>query len=69
MFIMVNVLGSGLSTPDFTRALYPATGISVLDATAFGANAEGYVRISFTVADAELQEACRRIRTFMESLT
>jgi arginine:pyruvate transaminase len=69
MFMMVNVLGSSLSTADFTRALYQATGISVLDATAFGANAEGYVRISFTVADAELQEACRRIRTFMESLT
>jgi len=68
MFMMVNVLGSGLSTPDFTRALYQATGVSVLDATAFGANAEGYVRISFTVADAELQEACRRIKTFMDSL-
>jgi arginine:pyruvate transaminase len=68
MFMMVKVLGSGLSTPDFTRALYQASGVSVLDATAFGANAEGYVRISFTVADAELQEACRRIKTFMEGL-
>jgi arginine:pyruvate transaminase len=68
MFMMVNVLGSGLSTADFTRALYQATGVSVLDATAFGANAEGYVRISCTVADAELEEACRRIKTFMESL-
>jgi arginine:pyruvate transaminase len=68
MFMMVNVLGSGLSTPDFTRALYQATGVSVLDATAFGANAEGYVRVSFTVPDAELREACRRIKTFMEGL-
>jgi len=69
MFMMVNVLGSGLSTAEFTRALYQATGVSVLDASAFGANAEGYVRISCTVGDAELQEACRRIKTFMESLT
>ena len=68
MFMMVNVLGSGYSAADFTRALYRATGVSVLDATAFGASAEGYVRISYTVSEAELREACHRIKSFMETL-
>jgi arginine:pyruvate transaminase len=68
MFMMVRVLGSGFSAGEFVRELYQATGVSVLDATAFGASAEGYVRVSYTVADAELEEACRRIKSFMEKL-
>jgi arginine:pyruvate transaminase len=68
MFMMVNVLGSGMNTADFVSELYRATGVSVLDATAFGASAEGYVRVSCTVGDADLQRACKRIRSFMENL-
>ena len=68
MFIMVNVIGTGLSAPEFVRSLYEATGVSVLDGTAFGASAEGYVRVSYTVGEAELQEACVRIKSFLETL-
>jgi len=68
MFMMVKVTGSGYSAPEFVKALYHATGVSLLDATAFGASAEGYVRVSCTVSDDELQEACRRIKSFMENL-
>jgi len=68
MFMMVNVLGSGLSAPDFVRELYRASGVSVLDATAFGASAAGYVRVSCTVGDADLQRACERIKSFLEAL-
>jgi arginine:pyruvate transaminase len=68
MFMMVNVLGTGMSSAEFVRALYSATGVSVLDATAFGASARGYVRASYTVSDTELQDACSRIKTFVEKL-
>ncbi|MCP4236432.1 MAG: aminotransferase class I/II-fold pyridoxal phosphate-dependent enzyme [Aestuariibacter sp.] len=68
MFMMVNVLGSGLSAPDFVRELFRKTGVSVLDATAFGASAVGYVRVSCTVGDADLQRACERIKSFVEAL-
>jgi arginine:pyruvate transaminase len=68
MFMMVNVLGTGMNSPEFVRALYAATGVSVLDATAFGASAEGYVRVSCTVSDAELEEACSRIKSFVENI-
>jgi arginine:pyruvate transaminase len=68
MFMMVNVLGTGMNSPEFVRALYSATGVSVLDATAFGASAAGYVRVSYTVSDAELEEACSRIKSFVENI-
>jgi arginine:pyruvate transaminase len=68
MFMMVNVLGTGMDSPEFVRALYAATGVSVLDATAFGASAAGYVRVSYTVSDAELKEACSRIKSFVENI-
>ena len=68
MFMMVNVLGTGLSSHEFASELYHATGVSVLDATAFGASAAGYVRVSYTVSEAELTEACRRIGQFVEAL-
>ena len=69
MFMMVKVTGSGLSAPDFVEGLYRATGVSVLDATAFGASAEGFVRVSCTVSDAELDDACQRIRGYLETLS
>ncbi len=68
MFILVNVLGTGLSAPEFVRALYQATGVSVLDGTAFGASAEGYVRVSYTVNEAGLEDACDRIESFLQEL-
>jgi aspartate/methionine/tyrosine aminotransferase len=68
MFMMVNVEGSGYATGKFVKALYAATGVSVLDATAFGASAEGYVRVSCTLPEEELREACKRIKRFMEQL-
>lgn len=68
MFVMVNVLGTGLSSNEFASELYHATGVSVLDAIAFGASAAGYVRVSCTVSDAELAEACNRIGRFVGSL-
>jgi arginine:pyruvate transaminase len=68
MFMMVKVTGSGYTAADFSRALYQASGVSVLDATAFGASAAGYVRVSYTVSEADLREACKRIQSFMENL-
>ncbi len=68
MFIMLNIRDTGLSGADFVRDLYHKTGVSVLDATAFGASAEGYVRVSFTPSDEQLADACGRIRHYLEQL-
>jgi aspartate/methionine/tyrosine aminotransferase len=68
MFLMVDVRDTGLEASEFVRQLYRYTGVSVLDATAFGASAKGFVRISYTIEESNLKEACRRIGSFVESL-
>ena len=68
MFMMVDVRGTGLEVPEFCQRLYDTCGVSVLDATAFGASAVGHVRVSCTVSDDELREACDRIGAFLETL-
>jgi len=68
MFLMVDVRDTGLEASEFVRQLYQNTGVSVLDATAFGASAKGFVRISYTIGESDLKEACRRIDRFVESL-
>ena len=68
MFMLVDVRGSGLAVPEFTQRLYDSAGVSVLDATAFGASAAGHVRVSATVGDDELDDAIGRIRGFVEGL-
>lgn len=68
MFMMVDVRGTGLELPEFCQRLYDTTGVSVLEATAFGASAAGHVRVSCTVGDDELREACARIANFVETL-
>ncbi|MCP4494405.1 MAG: aminotransferase class I/II-fold pyridoxal phosphate-dependent enzyme [Gammaproteobacteria bacterium] len=67
MFIMVDVRGSGLSAPEFVKQLYDNCGVSVLDATAFGASAEGFVRVSYTLDAQQLREAMTRIEGFCKA--
>ena len=68
MFLMVDVRGSGLTAPVFVQQLLARVGVSVLDATAFGASAEGFVRVSYTAEDHLLNEAMSRITSFMDTL-
>jgi arginine:pyruvate transaminase len=68
MFVLVDIRATGLSSLDFAWGLFHATGVAVLDAQAFGAPAAGFVRLSFTLADDRLTEACRRIRGFVSGL-
>ena len=65
MFVLMDVRETGLSSLDFAWQLYRATGVSVLDASAFGRCAEGHVRISFATNEAQLAEACSRITGFL----
>jgi aspartate/methionine/tyrosine aminotransferase len=68
MFVLVDVRETGLTPFDFAWRLFRETGVSTLDATAFGAPAYGFLRIAFTSGEATLAEACRRIDRFVRSL-
>jgi arginine:pyruvate transaminase len=69
MFLMVDVRGTGLTAPEFVKRLYAHSKVSVLDATAFGASAKGYVRVSFVVGEATLLDASNRIAAFVNNLS
>lgn len=64
MFVMVDVRAHDDDAAAWARRLYDATGVSVLDAGAFGSAAAGWVRLSFTTSDELLAEGCRRIVAF-----
>lgn len=68
MFVMVDVRATGLSPSEFAWRLLREQGVSVLDATAFGPSAAGYVRLSYTLDESTLEAGCRRIAAFAESL-
>jgi arginine:pyruvate transaminase len=68
MFMMVDVSGTGLDTVDFTWQLFRAQRVSLLDASAFGETANGFVRLGFVVDEARLIEACERIALFVQTL-
>ncbi|PMX09675.1 MULTISPECIES: aminotransferase class I/II-fold pyridoxal phosphate-dependent enzyme [unclassified Pseudomonas] len=68
MFVLVDVRGTGLSSLDFAWRLFREAGVSVLDAAAFGEPAQGFVRLSFTLSEERLAEACRRIVQFVDKL-
>ena len=68
MFMLIDIRGTGLSAHDFTWGLFQQTGVSVLDAQAFGATAKGFVRLGFVVDLARLTEACTRIAAYVVGL-
>lgn len=68
MFVLVDVRDTGLSSLDFSWRLFREAGVSVLDAAAFGEPAQGFVRLSFTLGEARLAQACERISRFVARL-
>ncbi|PTB17292.1 arginine--pyruvate aminotransferase AruH [Trinickia symbiotica] len=65
MFIMIDIRGTGQSTYDFTWQLFREKGVSLLDASLFGATASGFVRLGLVVDEPRLIEACDRIADFV----
>jgi arginine:pyruvate transaminase len=65
MYVMADVRAYGMTSDEFSRALWAEQMVSVLDGRAFGHSADGWVRISFTLSEQELREGCRRIVEFL----
>lgn len=64
MFVMLDVRRTGLSAESFASHLLADEGVCVLSGDAFGGGAAGHVRLSLTVSDEQLAEACNRIGRF-----
>ncbi|MEM7301690.1 MAG: pyridoxal phosphate-dependent aminotransferase [Pseudomonadota bacterium] len=68
MFVLADVQKTGLSSSEFCQHLFHEQRVSVLNGTAFGACCDGFVRLSFAVSDADIEEGCQRIGSFCNSL-
>ncbi|SHK09448.1 pyridoxal phosphate-dependent aminotransferase [Halomonas caseinilytica] len=67
MFLMVDIRATGLSSQAFADRLLDEHGVSVLSGEAFGSSAAGFVRLSLTVDEARLTDACRRLARCAET--
>jgi arginine:pyruvate transaminase len=68
MFMLIDIRDTGLSANDFVWGLFRQTGVSVLDAQAFGPTARGFLRLGFVVGEQRLAEACQRIAGYVNGL-
>lgn len=63
-----DITSTGMTSKQFTDYLLNEFGVAVVSGTAFGSQGEGYVRMTFAVPDAELEEGLSRMRKAMERL-
>lgn len=63
-----NITKTGLSSEEFCRRLIMEQHVACVPGTAFGASGEGFIRCSYATSMENLEEAMRRIRTFVASL-
>jgi len=61
IYVWVRAPG-GRSSEAFATELLEEAAVVVAPGTGYGANGEGYVRISLTIGDARIEEAMERIR-------
>jgi arginine:pyruvate transaminase len=67
MFIVFDVSGTGLDGETFAWRLLEA-GVAVMPGSSFGDNAGKLIRLSLTVPDESVLEACSRISSFVDSI-
>ena len=67
MFILADVSKTGMDGEAFAWALLEA-GVAVMPGSSFGENATDLIRLSLTVPDDAVIEACERIARFVETL-
>lgn len=58
----------GLSSDDFATKLLEAEKVAVVPGSAFGASGEGFIRCSYAYSIEDIEEALRRIESFLKKL-
>ncbi len=66
MFALIDVAGTGLSGEAFAWALLEEESVAVMPGSSFGEQAQDFIRVSLTVPDEAIDEACRRIAALAE---
>jgi arginine:pyruvate transaminase len=68
MFVLLDVRGTGLGSPDFALGLLEREHVAVLPCDGFGPSAAGHLRIALCAPDPRLADAGRRIVRFAQRL-
>jgi aminotransferase len=58
---------TGLTSEEFCERLLTDEGVAVVPGSAFGESGEGYARICYAASEADIEEALRRIKKFVEA--
>lgn len=66
-YAFCNIKAFGKTSQEFAEELLTKAGVVVVPGSAFGACGEGYVRLVFANSDENLQEAVRRIASYVQS--
>jgi len=60
-YVFPNITGTGKTSKELENHLMEKAGVAVLTGTAFGAQGEGYIRLSYANSQANLRKALERI--------
>ena len=66
-YLFPNISSFGKTSKEIAGRLLTEAGVAVLPGTAFGANGEGFLRLSFANSMSNLETAVERIRKFVST--
>ncbi|MBI3674248.1 MAG: aminotransferase class I/II-fold pyridoxal phosphate-dependent enzyme, partial [Rhizobiales bacterium] len=61
-----NIAGTGWTSRDLSRELLEKVHVALLLGESFGANGAGFLRLSYAASEADIREALRRMKAFLE---
>lgn len=67
-YLFVNIKKSGMSSADFADKLLAKQRVVTIPGTAFGANGEGFLRMSYANSSENLEKALERINRFVKTI-
>ncbi len=62
-----NISGTGWQSRDLARELLDKAYVALIFGESFGANGKGYMRLSYAASEADLVEALKRMKAFLEA--
>ena len=68
-YVFPNIRALQMKSSEAERILLEEAGVAALSGTAFGAHGEGYLRFSYANSIENIQEALRRLTTFVQNQT
>lgn len=67
-YVFPDIRSTGLSSMQFAKNLLEDQNVAVVPGTAFGSNAEGFIRCSYATASEEIKKALERIGKFTSTI-